>query len=163
MTPELTPERRAALAAFYAAHHRRLAHAVMAGCHGADPAVIEDACGHAWLALVRRPDVSLDRRGLRWLTLTATQEAWRLAGPGRERPSGSFRGELHDTSELAEPASDAADPIELVMAHELHHERVARFAQLSTRQRRELLLHAAGYHYREIANLTATTYTAVNR
>jgi DNA-directed RNA polymerase specialized sigma24 family protein len=40
---------------------------------------------------------------------------------------------------------------------------VERFAQLTAAERRALLLKAGGYSYHEIAALTASTYTAVNR
>ena len=46
---------------------------------------------------------------------------------------------------------------------ELHDARVAVFSCLKARERRELLLYAGGYRYHEIAALTDSTYTAVNR
>jgi DNA-directed RNA polymerase specialized sigma24 family protein len=45
----------------------------------------------------------------------------------------------------------------------VHRERVARFARLKPRERRDLILSAGGFKYPEIAGLTGSTYTAVNR
>jgi DNA-directed RNA polymerase specialized sigma24 family protein len=77
---------------------------------------------------------------------------------------GSFvsvgRQELGVASERVGVASDPAD---LVVDRAQHHERVEAFAQLKTRERRDLFLQALGYRYREIAAATGSTYTAVNR
>src|SRR4051794_20144402 len=48
---ELTPERRTALAAFYAAHHSQLAGRVDRRVRGLDHEIVADACGFAWLQL----------------------------------------------------------------------------------------------------------------
>src|SRR4051812_24104294 len=108
--PDQAEHRRAALAAFYTAQHRRLHRAVASRTFGADDAVIADAYGHAWLQLVRRSDAPLDHHGLRWLLLTATHEAWRLADHSRERPSGTLGPDAD--ADLAEPAGDTSDPLE---------------------------------------------------
>jgi hypothetical protein len=55
----------------------------------------------------------------------------------------------------------AEDPLIRVLEREAHHERVARFAALKPRERRDLLLHAGGYRDHEIAALTQSTYTGV--
>jgi hypothetical protein len=116
--------------------------------------VIDDACAYAGLALVRRDDVALDRRGLRWLALVATQEAWRLASTAQETPAGAFLSAPEDTDELAEPAGLMDDPLDRVIALETHRERVARFAGLEPCKRRDLLLQAGGYRYHEIMALS---------
>jgi DNA-directed RNA polymerase specialized sigma24 family protein len=155
--------RRAALATFYTAHQRSLSAAVHGRARWADDAIVADACAYAWLQLVRRTDVTLDRRGLSWLKLVATQEAWRLNGPSNDRPVGLFIAEPDDEAEFFEPASLHGDPLVRVLDRETQHERLERFAQLKPRERRDLFLHAAGYSYTEIAALTDSTYTAVNR
>jgi RNA polymerase sigma factor (sigma-70 family) len=159
----LTAQRREALGAFYAEHHRELARRVQRRARGARAAVVADACAYAWLQLARRADVRLDRGGLAWLVLVATQEARRLSAPGREYPAGLFLAEIDHDRELPEPAGPAADPLERMIDREQHRDRMGRFAQLSPAERRALLLQAAGYSYQEIAELTASSYTAVNR
>src|SRR4051794_31458326 len=73
------------VAAFFAAHATRLRDRVRAGARAPEP-VVEDACQTAWTILLRRPDVTLDERGLGWLTTVAVREAWRLASTARETP-----------------------------------------------------------------------------
>ncbi|HEY4278976.1 MAG TPA: sigma factor-like helix-turn-helix DNA-binding protein [Conexibacter sp.] len=50
----------------------------------------------------------------------------------------------------------------MIVAEE-HTARLERFGTPLPRERRDLLLQAAGYRYAEIAVLTGSTYTAVNR
>lgn len=45
----------------------------------------------------------------------------------------------------------------------IHSERVAALAKLTPLERRDLLLHAAGFSYRDIATATGTKCAAVNR
>jgi hypothetical protein len=87
---ELTAERRTALAAFYAEQHTHLASRVERRVRGLGEEIVAEACGFAWLQLVRRCDVRLGRSGLAWLTLVAIHEAWRLGDPSRERAAGAF-------------------------------------------------------------------------
>jgi DNA-directed RNA polymerase specialized sigma24 family protein len=162
-TTDTSHVRRSALTAFYTANQRRLSAAVHARARWADDAIVDDACAYAWLQLVRRTDVTLDRRGLSWLKLVATQEAWRQIRPTNDRPVGLFIAEPGHEDEFFEPASLHGDPLVRVLDQETQHERLARFAQLKPRERRDLLLQAAGYSYTEIATLTDSTYTAVNR
>ncbi|RKQ92980.1 sigma-70-like protein [Solirubrobacter pauli] len=107
--------------------------------------------------------MQLDRHGFAWLTLVAVQEAWRMAGPAREQPAGLFLAEPECEGELTEPAGLGDDPIDRVIAHERHDLRVKSFARLKPRERQALLLLAGGYRYTEIAILTGSTYSAVNR
>jgi RNA polymerase sigma factor (sigma-70 family) len=157
-----TQSRGRELEAFYAANHRRVTRAVFSRAQRIGDATIEDACAYAWLALVRRTDVTLDARGLNWLITVAVREAWQLGDPP-EMPVGAFLSDPEDTREVGEPSGLWSDPLDRVLALELQRERVAAFATLKPRERRELLLKAAGYRYHEIAALTGTTYTAVNR
>lgn len=153
--PALPEGRRAALAAFYTHHHQQLRWRVRRDAPGT---VVADACASAWLTLVRRADIRLNADGLAWLTTVAIHEAWRLARRD-EHPSGLFLTER----ELSEPAGPAADPLDRAIAAEQHHDRVARFAALKPREQRDLLLKAGGYSYDEIAQITGSSYCAVNR
>jgi len=139
--------------------------------------VIEDACSFAWEQLVRHDNVELSlpaRPGTSdrpsspvwgWLVTVATREAWRLAAPDRETPSGGFGpgdGVLFGT--MPEPIDPAvSDPADLAVQRSDHDDRAADLAQLKPRERRDLALFAAGLSYREIAAETHSTYTAVNR
>src|SRR4051812_22874246 len=97
---ERTAARQESVGRFFAAHRRHLELRVHPRVRGADEQVVADACSYAWLQLLRREDVTLDPRGLRWLALVATQEAWRLADCSRERPAGALIGEPEDEDEL---------------------------------------------------------------
>jgi DNA-directed RNA polymerase specialized sigma24 family protein len=151
------------LEAFYAAHHRFVARVVPRHVSGWDEELIADACAYAWLMLVRRGDIGLDARGVQWVITVAVRQAWALERRNRqELPCGTL-GSDADPGELGEPAGLDHDPLDRVIALEEHAARCARFAYAKPRERRELLLKAAGYRYREIAALTGSTYTAVNR
>jgi DNA-directed RNA polymerase specialized sigma24 family protein len=152
-----TRARGRALEAFYAAHHRRLTRAVFSRARQIDDDTIEDACAYGWLALVRRPHVTLDARGLRWLITVAVHEAWQL-GAAREVPVGAYLSDLDDPRETREPAGLSSDPLDRVLALALQRERVAAFATLKPRERRELVLQAAGYRYHEIADLSGVIW-----
>jgi DNA-directed RNA polymerase specialized sigma24 family protein len=154
--------RRDAVGAYYAAHARWLERVV--GRRAKVPhATVQEACQTAWLKLVRRPDITLDGRGLQWLIVVATHEAWR-SGTTPERPAGTFIGCASD-HDLAweEPPGPASDPLELAIAHELHNRRVEQLSHAKPREATVLFLQAAGYSYTELQQLTGATYTAVNR
>lgn len=101
-TPHRT--RNAQISAFYTAHATHLRNSVHAAARAPEP-VIEDACQTAWIILMRRPDITLNERGLNWLTTVAIHEAWRLNSTAHEIPAGSFQdtGIAHP-DELPEPA-----------------------------------------------------------
>jgi DNA-directed RNA polymerase specialized sigma24 family protein len=128
----------------------------------AGPETRLDACAFAWLKLVRRPDIPLDRHGLFWLATVAAREAWRAKRECQEIPCGTFAPERDDELELRDPPDPASDPLDMAPA-ELHRERIARFARLKPRERRDPLLSAGGYKYHEIAAATGSTDIAVNR
>jgi DNA-directed RNA polymerase specialized sigma24 family protein len=98
-----------------------------------------------------------------WVITVATRQAWTLGRlRRRETPAGAFRTE-RDPGELLEPEGLASDPLDRVIVAEEHTARLERFGTPLPRERRDLLLQAAGYRYAEIAVLTGSTYTAVNR
>ena len=115
---------------------------------------------------MRRSDVTLDDRGLNWLAVVATREAWRQASTARETPVGSFQGGTrgHDDEQMPEPAHpDDRSAEERALARIEHDERVDAVKTLKPREREALYLKGLGYSYHEIADLTNSTYTAVNR
>lgn len=159
-----TPERREQIGAFFAAHAHRLQHTVRRAARAPEP-TIEDACATAWTKLLARPDVSLDARGLAWLTTVAIHEAWRLTCVDHEAPVGSFQGPpttyQDDQPEPADPYAPGTD--ERALQHIEHAQRLVALRALKPREREALYLQGLGYSYQEIATLTNSTYTAVNR
>ena len=157
-----TTARAEQIAAFYACHADRLQRIVRAKVH-AHAATIEDACQNAWAILVRRDDITLDERGVSWLAAVAIHEGWRLESSTRDVPMGAIRSGVPVEGELAEPEAAEPGPAEQALARDEHAQRVADLRNLKARERRELYLQALGYGYDEIAALTGSTYTAVNR
>jgi len=117
-----------------------------------DPANIEDACAKAWTYLLERPDIDPAREDVRgWLFLTARHAAIKAHQRAHDRRHAAenieqFDCSAHDTTALLD-----------------HDERVQDLRQLKAREQRELLLLAAGYSRQEIADLTASSMTAINR
>jgi len=163
VTTTISRQRREQISAFYDRHASRLQQRVRRHAHVPEQ-TIEDACQQAWTILVRRSDIRLDAAGFKWLTTVAIHEAWDRDAR-RETPVGPFAG--------TEPGSDrdrreslaygdrsaedrALDRIE-------HTERIAAVATLKPREREALVLQGLGYSYDEIARLTGSTYTSVNR
>jgi DNA-directed RNA polymerase specialized sigma24 family protein len=110
--------------------------------------------------LLRRPDITLDDRGLSWLATVAIREAWQHAASARETPAGGFA--FSGGGELAEPAHpDDRSAEQRALTHIEHDERVRAFATLKPREREALILKGLGYSYQEIAKLTQSSYTAV--
>lgn len=156
--------RRDQVAAFFAANATRLHNTVRAAARTPE-AVIEDACQTTWTILLRRPDITLDDRGLSWLATVAIREAWRLASTARETPVGGFQGATrgHDT-EMPDPADpDDRSAEQRALDRIEHTERVHTLQTLKPREREALYLHGLGFSYHEIGQLTNSTYTAVNR
>jgi DNA-directed RNA polymerase specialized sigma24 family protein len=151
-----------AIATYYNAHAAWLEQ-IVARRAKVPHATIEEACQTAWLTLIRRTDITLDNRGLRWLTVVATHEAWRLAKIP-ERPVGPFIASTGDDPlEWQEPPGPASDPLELAITHEEHEHRLEHFADAKPREATLLFLQAAGYSYTELAKLTDSTYRTIDR
>ena len=159
-----TLERREQIEAFFTAHAAQLHTRVRRSAHAPEP-TIEDACQSAWTILLRRPDITLDDHGLAWLTTVATREAWRLASTAREIPVGSCQGATgHDDeapSEQRRPDERSAEQRALERIE--HSERIEALRTLKPREREALVLHGLGHSYHEIAELTESSYTAINR
>lgn len=113
-------------------------------------AVIEDACANAWLILLRRQP----RRNTiwSWLKVVAIREAWRLGA--REQLDVSY-------DEMVLSAQDSVIQVEALAEF---YEELARLEHdVTTRQRRLVLLHAVGFKYTEIAAITGDSVRTVER
>jgi RNA polymerase sigma factor (sigma-70 family) len=122
---------------------------VVAGKVNVPRVVIEDACQSAWLILLRRQP---DRETLfGWLVVVAKHEAYRLAAE-----QGHHAGLANQL--LESQPSLVVDDDPLWFAERLHD-----LNRLRERERRMLLLHAAGFKYAEIARLTGDSVRTVER
>jgi DNA-directed RNA polymerase specialized sigma24 family protein len=147
---------------FYQRHADRLRRSIAQRTCGLDDAIIDDACGFAWELVCRRPDIDLDRSQAYWWTYkVALRRAWALGrARRREQPIGGLNGVDEDSLEPADLDSDVAD----VVAERIEHQSMREvLGRLHWRERRELALFAYGLSYEEIATVTGTSYTAVNR
>jgi RNA polymerase sigma factor (sigma-70 family) len=150
------------IADFYREHAARLHRGICGKTVGLDDATVEDACASAWERLLGRPDIDLERyEAYWWLYKVALREAWALGRRRRrEQPVGGMSGADADADEPVDLDSDVAD----VVAQRVEHAAVDEvLGTLHWRERRELLLFAYGLSYQEIAELTGTSYTSVNR
>jgi DNA-directed RNA polymerase specialized sigma24 family protein len=147
---------------FYLDHAERLRRAIAHKTCGLNRAMIEDACAFAWETLLGRPDIDLDRHeAYWWLYKVALRKAWALGrGQHREQPTGGLNGADEDALEPISLDSDVAGVVAERIDRATVHEVLGR---LHWRERRELLLYAHGFSYDEIAQVTGTSYTAVNR
>jgi len=162
--PELPASRRDAIARFYTRCHRALFWTVRHSTGGVDDDLIHEACASAWLALIRHTDIALDGRGYTWLLVTATHEARRAYAAARDSETTDPASDaVVDIDELHDSFAHDHDPLERALDAELHAARRERFAELKPREQSDMLLKAAGYMYGEIAALTSSTHTAVNR
>jgi DNA-directed RNA polymerase specialized sigma24 family protein len=160
-----TSERRDQVGAFFAANATRVHDTVSRSARASEP-VIEDACQVAWTILVRRPDVTLDERGLNWLAIVAIREAWRLASIANEIPAGSFQADTPgEDDELPEPAHpDDRSAEQRALDRIEHRERFDAIKTLKPSEREALYLKGLGYSYKEIqAIMGGASYTAVDR
>lgn len=132
-------------------HHAELRRAVRQVVN-ASPELIEDACQMAWATLLRNQPRRDSVFG--WLRTVAINEAYRLS-----------RIEVRDARLDALPgdrqgvARDAFSIEDSVRAREA----LRALASLPARQRRDFALHAAGFTYNEIAELTGRTRTNVDK
>jgi DNA-directed RNA polymerase specialized sigma24 family protein len=155
-------ERDEQIAQFYLRNADRLRRAISAKTSGLDSTLIEDACAFAWENLLRRPDIDLERwEAYWWVYKVALRQAWALGrAVRREQPAGGLSGTDDESPEPRGADTDladiAADRVECAVVREV-------LGELHWRERRELLLYAHGLSWQEIATVTGTSYTAVNR
>jgi DNA-directed RNA polymerase specialized sigma24 family protein len=131
------PSSRTEQAQLFAEHQATLRTRVARRVHTRS-ANIEEACGFAWLQLVRRRP----RRdtALQWLTTVAVHEARRLDRADRH---------LAPLQAGGDPAGSAG-----TLTHAQAREALELVAGLPPRQREVFALHVAGYSYDEIARLS---------
>jgi DNA-directed RNA polymerase specialized sigma24 family protein len=115
------------------------------------PVNVEDACGFAWLQLIRRRPPG--HVAFAWLCTTAIREAMRLHRRGARTVC---------LEQIAEASADARygvdGQLELMCAGE-----EIRQARLRPREARLIGLRAAGYSRKQVAELTGDTYRTVDR
>ena len=120
-----------------------------------DPQTIEDACAHAWTQLLTHPHIDITdppARTLRWLTTTATREAWRLhiqqpaRTPDNDGPT--------DTPAAAAPTADERAALRA---------RLDLVRELPERPRRFLVRHMLGYTYDEISAVEGVSWRTTER
>jgi RNA polymerase sigma factor (sigma-70 family) len=130
----------------FRSHHERIVR-LLQGRLGVSRELAEDACGLAWLQLLRlQPDAD---RIVGWLYTVAKHEAFALLARARREIPG-------DELPIVATVSDSADVVDARDALRL-------LAQLKPQQRQVLLLRAEGHSYKAICELTGRTYTWVNR
>ena len=142
------------LETFFADHADRLERLVRARTRASD-VTAQDACSHAWIQLVRRPDVRLGPGGFAWLCRVAEHEVWRLQAAERREPPVDLLAD--------EPAPANASVRDDVLRIVEQRAALAVLRELPDRQRRILLMHAYGFRYSEIARMTGATVRTVER
>jgi RNA polymerase sigma factor (sigma-70 family) len=143
------------LAAYYAEEAPSLRRAVAAAVT-APPTLVDDACSYAWTQLVRRGgDIQLGTGAYWWLYRVATREAWRLAADHRR---------LHPVGMAGEVAALMRDDDgDRTFAAAEYHDAMSSLERVPERQRRLILLCAAGFTYAEVARITGDTVRTVER
>jgi RNA polymerase sigma factor (sigma-70 family) len=153
-----------------AALYRRLSAALLARVrrqvHAPD-ALIEDACQVAWGRLAQRLDRVDGDCVLAWLSITARREALRTMR--RVGCECSLEQLLEERGEEGLAALQRGGGGVVVGADDgvveavRRRERLALVRSLPERQQRALILHAAGFDYREIALCTGDSRRTVER
>jgi RNA polymerase sigma factor (sigma-70 family) len=116
---------------------------------------VEDACHFAWAAFLRRSDEVEHAAALSWVATTAVHEAYKLIR--KQQRAVSLDQALE--SEAVPPTLHAAAPAERAE----QRERLDLVRRLPDRQRRIVLLQAAGLSHEEIARATGDTRRTVER
>lgn len=152
-----------------AALYRRLSAALLARVrrqvHAPD-ALIEDACQVAWGRLAQRLDRVDGDCALAWLSITARREA--LRAMRRVGCECSLEQLLEERGEeglaaLQPRGGGVVGADDGVVEAVRRRERLALVRLLPERQQRALILHAAGFDYREIALCTGDSRRTVER
>jgi len=117
---------------------------------------IEDACHSAWVAFLRRSDHIERDATLSWITTTAIHEAYALIRTQQRTAS------LEQTLDLGGEPIDPS-PSTRPMERAEQRERLQLVHRLPDRQRRIVLLQAAGLSYAEIARVTGDSERTVER
>lgn len=146
-------ERTDQITRLYEDHSERLIATVRRSVRQLADADIEDACAFAWATLVRREDIDLtDRARVHgWLFTVARNEAYRISGQRRDRPT-------YDPQDTAEPTSHAD-----VLKDILDRETLRSVGLLPPRQQQVIRLRAEGLSRQEIADTLGWTLLTVDR
>jgi DNA-directed RNA polymerase specialized sigma24 family protein len=111
---------------------------------------IDDACSHAWTQLLTHDTAELRTpRIYGWLRTVAIHEAYRLHAYDHHTSTTVLETIAQDT-----PAGTRLDQLESI--HAL-------LAPASDRQKRMIILHAAGHPYEEIAGVESASIRTVDR
>jgi DNA-directed RNA polymerase specialized sigma24 family protein len=122
----------------------------------ASDSVVDDACQHAWDALLRNQSHVRSDTALAWLTRTAVREAVRMLH--RAQRYASLDDPVVRGSDGSVP-SGAGGPEEVI----LQRERLASLGSLTRRQQQMVWLQSFGLSYAEIAAHTGCTARTVER
>lgn len=152
MQPPTTSNALAALGdELFRQHHAELRRAVRHVVN-ASPELIEDACQMAWAQWLRNQPRRATVFG--WLRRVAINEAYRLSRLERRE----LRFDLLP-NDRCDAACDAFNLDDELRAREA----LRALASLPEKQRQDYALHAAGFTYEEIAQLSGRTRTNVDR
>ena len=139
----------------YGALARRLEEKVRFDVDASD-SVVDDACQHAWDALLRNREHVRSATALAWLTRTAVREAVRILN--REQRYASLDDPVLLAGGGGVPARSGGPEDEV-----LQRERIASIRGLPRRQQQMVLLQSFGLSYTEIAAHTGCTTRTVER
>jgi RNA polymerase sigma factor (sigma-70 family) len=117
---------------------------------------VEDACHFAWAAFLRHTDHIAHEKTLSWITTTAIHEAYKLIN--KQQRVASLEQALHAGIEPADRTTTARPVERAELVEQLHLVR-----RLPDRQRRIVLLQAAGLTHAEIAHATGDTERTIQR
>jgi DNA-directed RNA polymerase specialized sigma24 family protein len=131
--------------------------------NAASEADAEEAVQDAFLAFVCEYDPGSGAPPLAWVTLATKRRCWRMRDAAHlDRRVFALPGTSHEepTGLIDRRPADARPPAD---RHAERSEARARLADLKPDERRTLILLAAGYRYKEVREITAWSYTKVNR
>jgi RNA polymerase sigma factor (sigma-70 family) len=134
----------------------QLMHDIARSVNVSGPALIEDACSHAWAQFMRyQPDRERNWRG--WLFRSAEREAWRL-----EREVRADRPLRTSEDERKTEFGEAIDPRDYQAITIGIDDALSVVQELPPRLRQIAMLRALGLRYSEISEITGDSRTRVN-
>jgi hypothetical protein len=150
------------IAALYTRHAARLRRAISARARGLDATLVDEACAFAWEKLLRRLDIDVTRYYAdRWIYKVALHRA-RVLGP-----RGPSRAAVRQPERRRQRPTRTARPRR---RHRRDRRRSRRMRDGARGPRRAALARASRalalrprLSYEQIAKVTGTSYTAVNR
>jgi RNA polymerase sigma factor (sigma-70 family) len=155
---------RALAEGLYRDHHRRLLHIATRNAANRDDA--EEALQDAFAFFIDHFDPDSQAPPVAWLTLTLKRRCWakrRREHLDRKVSRQSARADGQPDFPLDSLPSEATGSEEAFERAEWLADARSRLAPLKPTERRALVLIAAGYTYREVAQITGWSYTKINR